>query len=237
MKTQNIYNLIILDASGSMSSIYNQALTGVNETLATIRMAQQEHPDMQQYLSLASFSAGEHFLNRIYNAVPINEAPDITPNDYPLRGCTALYDAIGTTVGELQQRVNHDDRVLVTIITDGYENASKIWHGSQIKSLIEELRQMGWTFTYIGADQDVEKVAGEIGVRNSLCFSANEDSTRRMFAKERKCRRAFYDFVVEDARASLQESEDYFRPAEDDNDTPTDEPETPGFLHRLFKKS
>ena len=42
MKTQKIYNLVILDASGSMHSIYTQALSGVNETLATIRMAQEE---------------------------------------------------------------------------------------------------------------------------------------------------------------------------------------------------
>ena len=49
-----------------MSSIYAQALTGVNETIATIRMAQEQHPDLEQYLTLASFSAGENFLNRIY---------------------------------------------------------------------------------------------------------------------------------------------------------------------------
>ena len=105
MKTQKIYNLIILDASGSMSSIYEQALSGVNETIATIRMAQLQYPDMQQYLSLASFSAGDHFLNRIYNVMPIDAVRNITPEDYPLLGCTALYDAIGTTVSELQRCV------------------------------------------------------------------------------------------------------------------------------------
>ena len=58
MDTQKIYNLVILDASGSMETIYTQALSGVNETLATIRMAQEEHPELQQYVTLASFSAG-----------------------------------------------------------------------------------------------------------------------------------------------------------------------------------
>lgn len=130
MNTQKIYNLIILDASGSMSSIYTQALTGVNETIATIRMAQEQHPDLEQYLTLASFSAGENFINRIYTAVPIAEVRDITEKDYPLLGCTALYDAMGTTISELQQKLSHDDRVLVTIITDGYENASRTWSGT-----------------------------------------------------------------------------------------------------------
>ena len=94
-------------------------------------------------LLLQSFSAGENFLNRIYSAKPIVEVRDITSADYPLLGCTALYDAMGTTISELQQKLCHDDRVLVTIITDGYENASRTWSGSQIKSLVEELRQMG----------------------------------------------------------------------------------------------
>ena len=241
MNTQKIYNLIILDASGSMSSIYNQALTGVNEAIATIRMAQEQHPDLEQYLTLASFSAGENFLNRIYTALPIAEVRDITAEDYPLLGCTALYDAMGATISELQQKLSHDDRVLVTIITDGYENASRTWSGYQIKSLVEELRQMGWTFTYIGADQDVEKVAGSIGVRNSLRFSANEESTKKMFAKERACRERYYD-VMEDkvkcCEASLVEEEDFFSRDSDDvnDDSGEEEPQSKidSFIDKLF---
>lgn len=229
MKTQNIYNLIILDASGSMSCIYEQALTGVNETIATIRMAQKEHPEMPQFLTLASFSAGDKFLNRIYTAVPIEEVRDITPEDYPLLGCTALYDAMGTTISELQQHITHDDRVLVTIITDGYENASLTWSGEQIKSLVEELRQMGWTFTYIGADQDVEKVAGRIGVRNSLRFSRNPDETRAMFAMERKSRSSYYNKMhrkLAAGDASLMEEACYFDPDDIEIEVPQDSDQT-----------
>lgn len=218
METQKIYNLVILDASGSMEVIYNQALTGVNETLATIRRAQETHPELQQYVTLASFSAGDDFLNRIYSAKPIAEARNITSADYPLLGCTALYDAMGTCISELQQRVCHGDRVLVTIITDGYENASRTWNGRQIKSLVQELRQMGWTFTYIGADQDVEKVAGEIGVCNALRFSANAEETAAMFEKEGRSRTRFYSKVCCEMRApdaSLAEMDDYF--ADDDS--------------------
>lgn len=213
METQKIFNLVILDASGSMEAIYTQALTGVNETLATIRIAQEEHPELHQYVTLASFSAGNRFLNRIYSAVPIAEARNITSEDYPLLGCTALYDAMGTCISELQQKVTHGDRVLVTIITDGYENASLTWSGPQIKSLVRELRQMGWTFTYIGADQDVEKVAGEIGIQNSLRFSANRQDTVAMFEKERRSRAKFYDNVccqIKSNCSSMVESDDYF---------------------------
>lgn len=213
METRKIFNLVILDASGSMETIYTQALTGVNETLATIRMAQEEHPELQQYVTLASFSAGANFLNRIYSAKPIAEARIITKEDYPLLGCTALYDAMGTCISELQQKVTYGDHVLVTIITDGYENASRTWSGQQIKSLVQELRQMGWTFTYIGADQDVEKVAGEIGVQNSLRFSANKKETDAMFEKERRSRSKFYHRLCSSIASpceSMVESNDYF---------------------------
>ena len=240
MKSQKIYNLVILDATGSMVSIYSQALSGVNETLATIRMAQEEHPELEQHVTLASFSAGEHFLNRIYSALPIAEARNITREDYPLLGCTALYDAMGTCISELQQKVTHDDRVLVTIITDGYENASRTWSGKQIKSLVEELRQMGWTFTYIGADQDVEKVAGEIGVQNSLRFSANAEETQAMFAKERMSRSRFYSkmsmfLAEEEPCASMVESNDYFDDDEPET-TQASEPKKGGLMNRLFGK-
>lgn len=213
MKTQKIYNLIILDASGSMERIYTQALSGVNETLATIRMAQEEHPELQQFVTLVSFSSGEHFLNRIYSALPVVEVRDITRKEYPLLGCTALYDAVGTCVSELQQKVAHDDRVLVTIITDGYENASRTWNGRQIRSLTEELREMGWTFTYIGADQDVEKVSREIGVNNSLRFSANARETENMFIKECRSRAKYYNKICREMASPCVpkvEIDDYF---------------------------
>ncbi len=241
METQKIFNLVILDASGSMETIYTQALTGVNETLATIRMAQEEHPELQQYVTLASFSAGRHFLNRIYSAKPIAEARNITKEDYPLLGCTALYDAMGTCISELQQKVTHGDRVLVTVITDGYENASRTWSGHQIKSIVQELRQMGWTFTYIGADQDVEKVAGEIGVQNSLRFSANAEETQAMFKKERRSRSKFYGKVCLDLEspcgASMVETNDYFADDDEPAAAPSaSEPKKNGLLDTLFGK-
>lgn len=242
METSKIFNLIILDASGSMKTIYTQALTGVNETLDTIRMAQEEHPELLQYVTLASFSAGKHFLNRIYSVKPIAEARNITKEDYPLLGCTALYDAMGTCISELQQKVTHADRVLVTIITDGYENASCTWSGHQIKTLVEELRQMGWTFAYIGADQDVEKVAGEIGIQNSLRFSANAEETCAMFKKECRSRSKFYNKMADKMAslgtcASMVESNDFF--ADDDESVVRlhePEPKKKGLLNKLFGK-
>lgn len=181
MDKKRVFNLVILDASGSMSSIYDQALAGVNETIATIRLAQSKHDNLEQFLTLCSFSAGEEFLDIVYDAAPIGAVRNITEREYPLRGCTALYDAMGDMFSSLQQKIKHDDLVLATIITDGYENASTRWSGRQVKSLVDELRQMGWTFAYIGANQDVEAVAGGLGIRNTLSFEANARGTEAMF--------------------------------------------------------
>ena len=118
-----------------------------------------------------------------YSATPIDEVKEITREDYIACGCTALYDAMGEMISELKRKMTPEDRVLVTVITDGYENASIHWNGPQIKSLVEELRHQGWTFTYIGANQDVEAVAGSMGIRNTLSFEETEEGAKKMIKK------------------------------------------------------
>lgn len=213
MEIKRIINLVILDASGSMESIYNQALSGTNETIQTIRMGQKDHPELKQSLTLASFNSGRDYLKVKYSATPIDAVKDITREDYVACGCTALYDAMGEMISELKRKITDEDRVLVTVITDGYENASKHWTGPQIKSLVEELRQTGWTFTYIGANQDVETVAGSMGIRNTLAFDETVEGTRTMFEKESRSRRRFMNRISLQKMAGcncLKEEADYF---------------------------
>ena len=146
-----------------------------------------------------------------YSATPIDEVKEITKEDYIACGCTALYDAMGEMISELKRKVTLEDRVLVTVITDGYENASIHWNGPQIKSLVEELRHQGWTFTYIGANQDVEEVAGSMGIRNTLAFDETEEGTTEMFKFDRECRACFLDKLkIMGLKKSLIEDEDYF---------------------------
>lgn len=213
MEVKNIINLMILDASGSMESIYNQALSGVNETIQTIRIGQKNHPELNQFLTLASFNSGKDYLKIKYSYSPIDEVKEITKEDYVACGCTALYDAMGEMISELKRNITPEDRVLVTVITDGYENSSQHWSGPQIKSLVEELRHEGWTFTYIGANQDVETVAGSIGIRNSMVFEETKEGTANMFKKERLSRSRFFDrikFHLAECSNCLEEEDGYF---------------------------
>lgn len=189
-ETKRVHNLIILDESGSMESIYQPALSGVNETLQTIREAQKEHENQTHFVSLIAFDSGHY--NQIYNHIAAEKAIDITPEQYRPGGCTPLYDAMGRSINELRSNVVKGDIVLVTVITDGYENASREYNGKAIKNLVEAMKKEGWVFTYIGANQDVEAVAASMSIDNSLAFDADDESTGAMFEHERRSRKRFF---------------------------------------------
>lgn len=199
MKNKNaqsrIFNLIIVDASGSMDTIYSQALMGVNSTIETIRNTKHDMPEQEQYLTLLSFADGGEKLQYIYNVREIECVRNITTHDYQLRGMTALYDAIGDSVTELREKMQKGDRALVTIITDGYENDSCRWTEEGVKNLIDDLRQYDWVFTYIGANQDVEEESAKVGIVNSMKFEATIEGTIEMFEKENRARRCWNERV------------------------------------------
>lgn len=206
--SRHVHNLIILDESGSMNSIYHQALSGVNEILQTIRMAHIEHPSQSHSVTLVAFDSN-HF-NRIYENTPAENAKDITAEQYRPGGCTPLYDAMGRSLNELRPKVRKGDVVLVSVITDGYENASHEYNGRAIKALVESLKTEGWVFTYIGANQDVEAVAGSMAIDNRLEFTADEQGTKKMFDTEVKSRRQFLSKLESACCSPKDLQKDYF---------------------------
>ncbi len=208
MKTK-IYNLIILDASGSMCSIEKQAVDGVNETVQTIREAQSKHEDQEHYVTLVSFNSST--TKKIYDCEAAAGVKDLSAEEYRPNCGTPLYDAMGFSITELQGKLEKDDKVLVTVITDGYENASKEYDGKAIAALVDKLKGEGWVFTYIGANQDVEKVASSIHIHNSISFDATCVGTSAMFEREKKARTRFFDrLAVTNNCVEACMSEDYF---------------------------
>ena len=77
---------------------------------------------------------------------------------------------------------------MVTILTDGEENASKEFSGAAIKKLVEELSLNNWTFTYIGTDHDVESFAFSVSISNTMVFEKNPEDIKNMFVKEKSAR-------------------------------------------------
>lgn len=220
-KTQ-VYNLIILDKSGSMESIRKAAIDGYNETLGSIKAAQLKHIDTQEhYISLVAFC--ECGVDTIYDCSPIKDAEQLTKEKYIPCCMTPLYDAIGKSIQTLVKKTAdiEDAAVLVTIITDGMENASQEWTGKAIKSLIDERKEEGWMFSYIGADHDVESVAASISITNSVVWTKTEAGTEAVINNENLARERFYDKMAscESLCASVNEikqmrkqfSEEYYK--------------------------
>lgn len=190
--TMNVYNLLIIDESGSMHSIYDQALSGINETINGIRNAQADFPNQSQYVSVVTFEGhGMDAVKTRRDRVPVSKVADMTKADYRPGGCTPLYDAMGQAISHLDASINEGDAVLVTVITDGYENSSREYSGTAVKELVSRQREKGWTFAYIGANQDAVEVARELNISNAMNFDASPEGTVRMSVKYEKARRKF----------------------------------------------
>lgn len=185
-----IYNLIIIDESGSMSCIRQQAMDSVNETIQTIRAAQERNENQEHFVTLVTFNDAVTIVN---NCAPINEIKELTAESYRPDCCTALYDAMGISLSALRKKVSKEDMVLVTIVTDGYENASQEYNLRTIKTLVEELKAKGWVFAYLGANQDAEEVAFSMSIDNAMSWESTREGTDRMSKRLNYSRSRWYD--------------------------------------------
>ena len=184
---KRVFNLIIIDESGSMCVIEKQALLGLNETLETVKKMQKLHKDMEQRVTLITFDSDHK--RYVFDNAPASQTHKLSTKEYRPGGATPLYDAIGLGISKLNAQTGDDDDVLVTIITDGEENCSEEYNLEMIKTLIEKLKKHNWTFTLIGTDNlDVEGMAGSMAIDNHLEFKEDAEGTKRMFAHERRSR-------------------------------------------------
>ena len=208
METKHkVHNLIILDESGSMESIKKTIIQGFNEIVQTVKGIEKEFPEQEHFISLVTFNG---LGNKILHFIdPASRLEQIDEKRYQPNASTPLYDAMGFSFAKLRQVVENltDYNVLVTILTDGEENASKEFTGIAIKKLIEELKLNRWTFTYIGADHDVEKFAASISITNTIHFQKNEANMKAMFAKESNSRANYSQKI----REKKDTSDDFYK--------------------------
>ena len=192
-KTQ-IYNLVVLDKSGSMECIRRAAMEGFNETLAGIKKAQKEYADTQEhYISLITFCSCSR--DAVYDKVPVAEAEPLTLNQYVPCCCTPLYDAMGFALTSIREHVKDIDdvAVVVTIITDGLENASKEYNRRSIHALVDSLKSGGWSFTFMGANQNSSEVAQSLAIRNSQDFDYSEEGISKAYHRDRRSKFSFFE--------------------------------------------
>ena len=180
METMKTYVALILDSSGSMGIIADKTRNDFNEQLQTLKeesnnpaneakkVLMAEDPEnvtsgIETRVSVVTFANSVKFVDF---DIDVNEISEITKEEYNPNGGTALYDAIGITMDKFIENYDLDDPntgVLFVVLTDGQENSSQKYGGSEgqkiIKSRIDELKESGkWTFTFMGTEDALEHV-------------------------------------------------------------------------------
>ena len=168
----------LLDRSGSMQSIKTDTEGG----FAAFIDEQRQAPGSCR-VTLAQF---DNSYDEVYADLAVADVPAL---DLQPRGGTALLDSMGrliTDAGARLARLPEDERpgtVIVAIMTDGHENASREWTHPAIKALVEQqTSQYGWEFMYMGADQDAIEVGAALGVRRDHSVTYGRGKSREAMA-------------------------------------------------------
>ena len=195
-----IYNLIIVDESGSMSHLREATLSGINETIGTIKSAQKEFAETQEHtLTLVTFDSDSNRpdVRTMIDNQSIMEVKEF--KDYMPNGCTPLYDAMGQSLTKLHTAIKGDvdASAVVTVLTDGLENASHEWDAQSLRKLIEQLKEEGWSFSYMGSAHNVKEVTDLLSIENVVEFSHDQLGAAHTWGRERSSRRAYYQRMSE----------------------------------------
>ena len=160
--------VFIIDQSGSMSGLRDDTIGSFN---AVIEQQKKDKDHGKVYVTTVMFS-DKH--TKVHDREDIENIKEMTRDDYRPCGCTALLDAVGDTLSGLRNVEGIKDRnVVVAIITDGYENASKEYKKSDVKSLIESSQKDGWKVMYYGAGVDAfsDKAGAGLGITKDRLFT------------------------------------------------------------------
>ena len=173
--------VFILDASGSMSGLEPDTVGGF-----TAMITENRDEPGEAIVSTILFNEKSRVL---HDRVDIREVPNLTRKQYRCRGCTALLDAVGGAIKHVDlvqsvlPREYRADRVLFAITTDGMENASRTFTYPRVKRMIEEHRERGWEFLFIGANIDSAAEAERLGIARECAadYLADEQGTKVVY--------------------------------------------------------
>lgn len=152
---------LIVDRSGSMYSVADDTKGSV-QTL----IQKQKQEEGKAFLTLIQF---DHEYDVIYDFEDIQEVDEKAfAEQYQPRGSTALADAIGRTILEVSDKLDNmlaiPEKIVVAIVTDGYENSSREFTTAKVKQLITEKQEQGWEFIFLGADLNAIHSAQSYGI-------------------------------------------------------------------------
>ena len=156
--------VFILDRSGSMGGLEKDTIGGYNSMIEKQKKEEGE--------ALVSTVLFDHEQQVLMDRVPLDKVRMMTEDEYYVRGCTALLDAIGYAIhhiGNVHKYARKEDvpeKTIFVITTDGMENASRKYSYKDIKRMIEKQeKKYGWEFLFLGANIDVAKETERLGIR------------------------------------------------------------------------
>lgn len=166
--TTNVH--IILDRSGSMSTVQDATIDAINEYVNSLKKDKKS----TYKLTLTTFDAPVNgvVLDKLYKQTPLTKVKALNRDTYQPRGMTPLYDAACMTIKDVEDTKGKN---LVVIMTDGLENASKEFTQKELAKIIADLEaKKNWTFVFLGANQDAYATAQQFGIalQNTSNFNA-----------------------------------------------------------------
>ena len=162
MKKELTELVFILDRSGSMAGLETDTIGGFNAMLA-----RQRREPGEAFVSTVLF---DNETEVIHDRAPLDQVKDLTQEQYYVRGCTALLDAVGGAIrhiGNVHRYARKEDvpeKTLFIITTDGMENASHRYTCPQVRRMIQEKQRKGWEFLFLGANIDAAAEASRFGI-------------------------------------------------------------------------
>ena len=171
----NITELVfILDRSGSMGGLEKDTIGGFNSMIE-----KQKEQDGKCYVTTVLF---DHVIETLHDRISLMDIKPMTDKEYFVRGCTALIDAIGVTIKHIedihryQRPEDVPSNTMFVITTDGLENASKEYSADTVRKMIEQKKELGWEFLFIGANIDAVSTARNFGIGADRAVDYHADS-------------------------------------------------------------
>ncbi len=166
--------VFILDRSGSMADMVSDTIGGFNSMID-----KQKGEKGEALVSTVLFNDRSSVL---YDRVPLEKVTKMEARDYTASGCTALIDAIGdavhhiTTVHKYIREEDVPENTVFVIMTDGYENASRRYSSTEVKRMIEQKKEGGWEFLFLGANIDAVETAAQFGISHDRAANFHNDT-------------------------------------------------------------
>ncbi len=180
-KTETVF---ILDRSGSMAGLESDTIGGYNSIL-------NKQKESGEAVNVTTVLFDDRY-ELLYDRTDIRKVKPLTEKEYYVRGTTALVDAIGRTVSRFKGQAS-DSKVVVIITTDGYENASREYDIRTVRKMIEQQKEKGWEFIFMGANIDAVNTGASFGIARNVNFHHDSQGVQTAY---RSMAKAVESFIV-----------------------------------------